>query len=60
MQEKFENILNQLCFIIFRAVVVQDGEEAKLICHASGSPLPSVSWRRQNNAILPTGGIQVF
>jgi len=41
-----------------RAVVVQDGEEAKLICHASGSPLPSVSWRRQNNAILPTGGIQ--
>ena len=23
-----------------------------------GSPTPSVSWRRQNNAILPTGGIQ--
>ena len=29
-------------------------------CHhaTSGSPPPSVSWRRQNNAILPTGGIQ--
>jgi len=41
-----------------RSIVVQEGQEAKLICHASGSPTPSVSWRRQNNAILPTGGIQ--
>ena len=42
-----------------RSVVVQENESAELICSASGSPTPSVSWRRQNNAILPTGGIQV-
>jgi len=41
-----------------RSVVVQENESAELICSASGSPTPSVSWRRQNNAILPTGGIQ--
>ena len=38
--------------------MVQEGESAELICHASGSPTPSVSWRRENNAVLPTGGIQ--
>jgi hypothetical protein len=41
-----------------RAVVVQENAPAELICHALGSPLPSVSWRRENNAILPTGGVQ--
>ena len=42
-----------------RSVVVQENAPAELICHALGSPTPAVSWRRQNNAILPTGGIQV-
>ena len=42
-----------------RSVVVQENAPAELICHALGSPKPSVSWRRQNNAILPTGGIVV-
>ena len=42
-----------------RSVVVQENSPAELICHALGSPPPSVSWRRQNNAVLPTGGIQV-
>ena len=42
-----------------RSVVVQENSPAELICHALGSPTPAVSWRRQNNAILPTGGIQV-
>jgi len=41
-----------------RSVVVQENAPAELICHALGSPTPAVSWRRQNNAILPTGGIQ--
>lgn len=41
-----------------RSVVVQENAPAELICHALGSPPPSVSWRRQNNAILPTGGVQ--
>ena len=43
-----------------RSVVVQENAPAELNCHALGSPVPSVSWRRQNNAILPTGGIQVI
>lgn len=25
-------------------------------CYAGGYPLPRISWRRENNAILPTGG----
>jgi len=41
-----------------RSVVVQENSPAELLCHALGSPRPSVSWRRENNAILPTGGIQ--
>lgn len=41
-----------------RSVVVQENAPAELICHAVGSPPPRVSWRRENNAILPTGGIQ--
>ena len=43
-----------------RSVQVQEGNPAQLMCSASGSPIPSVKWRRQNNAILPTGGIQVL
>ena len=41
-----------------RSVVVQENSPAELRCHALGTPRPSVSWRRENNAILPTGGIQ--
>lgn len=41
-----------------RSVVVQENAAAELICHALGSPMPSVAWRRENNAILPTGGVQ--
>lgn len=25
-------------------------------CYAGGFPPPRISWRRENNAILPTGG----
>lgn len=25
-------------------------------CYAGGFPTPKISWRRENNAILPTGG----
>jgi len=42
-----------------RSVVVQEGNQAELQCHAIGSPAPLVSWRRENNAILPTGGIML-
>ena len=40
-----------------RSVVVQEHAPAELLCHAHGSPRPSISWRRENNAILPTGGV---
>ncbi|CAG0887216.1 unnamed protein product [Darwinula stevensoni] len=39
-----------------RSVVVSEGQSVTLECYASGYPLPRVSWRRENNAVLPTGG----
>ncbi|CAG0923386.1 unnamed protein product [Notodromas monacha] len=39
-----------------RSVVATVGEDVTLECYASGFPNPRVSWRRKNNAILPTGG----
>lgn len=27
----------------------------QLECYAGGFPIPKISWRRENNAILPTG-----
>ncbi|XP_008550693.1 lachesin [Microplitis demolitor] len=39
-----------------RAVVVSEGEPVQLECYAGGFPTPRIYWRRENNAILPTGG----
>ncbi|KAL0280579.1 UNVERIFIED_CONTAM: hypothetical protein PYX00_001835 [Menopon gallinae] len=39
-----------------RSVVVSEGQSVRLECYAGGFPLPRISWRRENNAILPTGG----
>jgi hypothetical protein len=39
-----------------RSLVVSQGQSVTLECYASGFPLPKISWRRENNAILPTGG----
>lgn len=39
-----------------RSEVVVEGSEVKLECYAGGFPPPKISWRRENNAILPTGG----
>lgn len=39
-----------------RSLVVNEGQAVKLECYAGGFPVPRVSWRRENNAILPTGG----
>ncbi|XP_021944629.1 lachesin isoform X2 [Folsomia candida] len=39
-----------------RSLVVSEGQSVTLECYASGFPLPRISWRRENNAILPTGG----
>jgi neuronal growth regulator 1 len=39
-----------------RSVVVSEGEAVQMECYAGGYPPPRISWRRENNAILPTGG----
>ncbi|KAJ1520905.1 hypothetical protein ONE63_003985 [Megalurothrips usitatus] len=39
-----------------RSIVVSEGQPVRLECYANGWPIPRISWRRENNAILPTGG----
>lgn len=39
-----------------RSLVVSEGQPIQLECYAGGYPTPRVSWRRENNVILPTGG----
>ncbi|KAG5861552.1 Lachesin, partial [Gonioctena quinquepunctata] len=39
-----------------RSIVVSEGEAVQMECYAGGYPPPRISWRRENNAILPTGG----
>ncbi|CAD7013883.1 unnamed protein product [Ceratitis capitata] len=38
-----------------QSVVASEGSEVQMECYASGYPTPSITWRRENNAILPTG-----
>ncbi|XP_046423848.1 lachesin isoform X1 [Neodiprion pinetum] len=39
-----------------RSLVTSEGQSVQLQCYASGHPYPRISWRRENNALLPTGG----
>ncbi|KYN44018.1 Lachesin [Trachymyrmex septentrionalis] len=39
-----------------QSLVVSEGQPVVLECYANGFPPPRISWRRENNAILPTGG----
>lgn len=39
-----------------RSVRTSTGGSISLECYAIGNPKPKISWRRQNNDILPTGG----
>ncbi|XP_045770537.1 lachesin [Maniola jurtina] len=39
-----------------RSIIASEGESAVMECYAGGFPPPKISWRRENNAILPTGG----
>lgn len=40
-----------------RGVNVANGETFTLSCTATGFPTPKISWRRENNGLLPTGGV---
>lgn len=37
-------------------MITSSGESIQLECYASGYPQPTISWRRENNDLLPTGG----
>uniref|UniRef100_A0A034W1E0 Lachesin n=2 Tax=Bactrocera dorsalis TaxID=27457 RepID=A0A034W1E0_BACDO len=37
-----------------QSIVASEGSEVQMECYASGYPTPSITWRRENNAILPT------
>ncbi|OTF75097.1 hypothetical protein BLA29_009713 [Euroglyphus maynei] len=37
-------------------MITSTGESIQLECYAFGYPQPSISWRRENNDLLPTGG----
>lgn len=39
-----------------RSQIASEGQPVKLQCYAGGFPRPRIFWRRENNAILPTGG----
>ncbi|KAF0312793.1 Lachesin [Amphibalanus amphitrite] len=38
-----------------RSVIVSEGETAEIACYATGFPTPEITWRRDNNFLLPTG-----
>lgn len=38
-----------------RTIETIDGSKIRLGCYATGNPTPQITWRRQNNDILPTG-----
>lgn len=38
-----------------QSLVASEGSEVQMECYGSGYPTPTISWRRENNAILPTG-----
>lgn len=39
-----------------QSVVAKEGENSvQMECYANGNPTPSIVWRRENNALLPTG-----
>lgn len=38
-----------------QSIVVSEGKPVQMECYAGGYPHPTITWRRENNAILPTG-----
>lgn len=42
-----------------QSLVVSEGKSVQMECYAGGYPHPTITWRRENNAILPTGEILI-
>ena len=38
-----------------QSIVASEGKAVQMECYAAGYPRPTITWRRENNAILPTG-----
>lgn len=38
-----------------QSIVASEGQSVQMECYASGYPTPTIIWRRENNALLPTG-----
>lgn len=38
-----------------QSIVSTEGEPIQMECYATGFPQPTIVWRRENNALLPTG-----
>jgi hypothetical protein len=43
-----------------QSIVASEGQSVVMECYASGYPTPTIIWRRENNAILPTGNFCQF
>ena len=52
-----QNHIQVPIYSYFFSVVVNENNPATLECSARGIPPPRIEWRRENNAILPTGGV---
>ncbi|EDV93719.1 protein amalgam [Drosophila grimshawi] len=39
-----------------KSMLVTEGQNLEISCHASGFPAPTISWAREQNAIMPAGG----
>lgn len=38
-----------------QSIVASEGQAVQMECYAAGYPTPTIIWRRENNALLPTG-----
>jgi neuronal growth regulator 1 len=38
-----------------QSVVASEGQSVYMECFASGYPTPTITWRRENSALMPTG-----
>lgn len=41
-----------------QSIVTSEGESIQMECYANGFPTPKIVWRRENNALLPTGRLR--